>query len=519
MKHDKTKFTLLALALLLPAFLYHLGVVSVFLGVDEATRAMVSWEMILSGEYFTPSINGEYYFKKPPLYNWILIIFFKIFGYSEFVMRVPNILALILFGYVIFHFNKSKFSRNQAILLGLMIISCLRVIFWESYFAYIDILFSAIVYAMMMHIYKQFEKDSLVKLFLGAYVLTAFAYLLKGLPAIVFLGLSLLCLFLLKKSFKKLFSAAHFIGIGVFICILGSYYFLYQKTNGLDSIFTTLWNESLKRTASNSTILDTLKHIIVFPFEMSYHYLPWLLFIPFVFTEAGKKIFSDEPYFKYCLYLFLANIWVYWLSPNVYPKYILMLIPLVYTFSFKAYLLNEGTWKTYFYRILLFLIAALSLFSFVIPFVFKNLEIEHLIFISMGVAIGLGLLFYLALKNSDHVISLFIAALFLFRILHTDVFWIPRDHKFESFKEDADNIQKIIGEEKVYYLNWQPVQHANSFYLSHKTKKVIGIERQDPTRDKFYIVKDFKNLARPHKVYYEYRDVQKKKELKLVKFE
>ena len=39
---------------------------------DEAIRSLVALEMKLSGNLITPTLHGEYYYNKPPLYNWIL---------------------------------------------------------------------------------------------------------------------------------------------------------------------------------------------------------------------------------------------------------------------------------------------------------------------------------------------------------------------------------------------------------------------------------------------------------------
>ena len=96
-------FLLLAAILFLPAYLINLGMVQLIR--DEAIRALVSFEMIHSGDYITPTIGGIPYLKKPPLFNWILALFFGATGsYSEVVMRLPVILSIIGFAAVLFTF-------------------------------------------------------------------------------------------------------------------------------------------------------------------------------------------------------------------------------------------------------------------------------------------------------------------------------------------------------------------------------------------------------------------------------
>ncbi|MEL7375863.1 MAG: glycosyl transferase, partial [Bacteroidota bacterium] len=60
--------------LLLPALLWNLGIM-VFID-DEAIRALVAQEMIWSGDYLVPTMHGDPYLNKPPLWNWILTLSF-----------------------------------------------------------------------------------------------------------------------------------------------------------------------------------------------------------------------------------------------------------------------------------------------------------------------------------------------------------------------------------------------------------------------------------------------------------
>ncbi|NJK86185.1 MAG: hypothetical protein HC906_09635, partial [Bacteroidales bacterium] len=76
---------------------------------DEAIRALVGLEMLIKHDFFCPSIGGEAYLKKPPLFNWIIAGFFSITNnYSEFVIRLPMLFSLLSFGVVIFLFLRKK---------------------------------------------------------------------------------------------------------------------------------------------------------------------------------------------------------------------------------------------------------------------------------------------------------------------------------------------------------------------------------------------------------------------------
>ena len=56
--------------------------------MEEPRRALIALEMLYSGDYLTPTIMGELYFAKPPLFNWIIIVSAKLFGsFSEMAVR------------------------------------------------------------------------------------------------------------------------------------------------------------------------------------------------------------------------------------------------------------------------------------------------------------------------------------------------------------------------------------------------------------------------------------------------
>jgi 4-amino-4-deoxy-L-arabinose transferase-like glycosyltransferase len=50
---------------------------------DEGRYAEVAREMVTSGDYVTPRLNGLKYFEKPPLQYWASAIAFRIFEPDE----------------------------------------------------------------------------------------------------------------------------------------------------------------------------------------------------------------------------------------------------------------------------------------------------------------------------------------------------------------------------------------------------------------------------------------------------
>ena len=62
---------------------------------DEGRYAEIPREMVASGDYVTPRLNGVVYFEKPPLVYWTTAVCLKVFGSSEWSMRAtPALFAL-----------------------------------------------------------------------------------------------------------------------------------------------------------------------------------------------------------------------------------------------------------------------------------------------------------------------------------------------------------------------------------------------------------------------------------------
>ena len=100
--------TLIALCLIL--LFFNLGVRALW-DTDEGMHAATSKDMVLSGDWLTPQYNGEKFYDKPPLHNWLVAISFLIFGFNEFAARLPA--ALLGLGCVmVTYYGKADFRAS-----------------------------------------------------------------------------------------------------------------------------------------------------------------------------------------------------------------------------------------------------------------------------------------------------------------------------------------------------------------------------------------------------------------------
>ncbi|GAB3024437.1 ArnT family glycosyltransferase [Spirosoma pulveris] len=319
----------------------HLGLMPLDTG-DEARRALVSLEMMLSGDYLTPTLHGERYFNKPPLFNWLIIASYRLFGnYSSFALRFPMLVSLLLLGLVLFRFVRKEINPVVGGAAALMMLTNGRVLLYDSMLGLIEITFALVTYTAIMLVYHYDRKQSYWWLYLTTYALTAIAFLLKGLPPLAFQGLTLLGWFVYTRRIRLLFHPAHFAGIGLFVLITGAYYWAYFSRNAipLQDVAGVLFTESAKRTGLYFGWGATLLHLITFPFELTYHFAPFTLLAVLLLRRGIGKILAEDPFVAFNAVSFSSTVIIYWLSPQVYGRYLIGLMPMLFTVL--AYLYYE----------------------------------------------------------------------------------------------------------------------------------------------------------------------------------
>jgi 4-amino-4-deoxy-L-arabinose transferase-like glycosyltransferase len=71
---------------------------------DEGRYAEIAREMVVTGDWVTPRLNGIKYFEKPPLQYWLTAAAFRAFELDEWTARLPGALAgfltILIVGYV-----------------------------------------------------------------------------------------------------------------------------------------------------------------------------------------------------------------------------------------------------------------------------------------------------------------------------------------------------------------------------------------------------------------------------------
>lgn len=475
---SQKQFVVLIIILGLPAYLLNLGMLPII--GDEGIRNLVALEMKLSGNFIVPTLNGELYLNKPPLFNWLIYLSSEALGfYGEWPSRLLNLMFLFLFAITVYYWSSKYQSFVNPLLLTLMLLTSGRILFWDSMFGLIDICFSWIVFLNFMLLFHFGNQRKWISCFLISYLLCCIAFMLKGLPALVFQAISITATLIFFESFKKeMFSWKHIGSALIGMLPVIAYYGVYMNFVPLDQVFSVLMDQSMQRTATHHGIFKMILHFFSFPFEQIYHFLPWSLFIVFFFSRNFWQWIQSNPFVKFNLVILLSNLPVYWLSVEVYPRYLLMFIPLfnlIVVFLYNKWSLWNPKFTHLFYKLFFTLTAILTMVSIGLPFFPGSEKVANLIVIWIFSTLILTCLLIPIWKFRQQWMIWFALFVFGIRIVFNLTVLPVRAIAEKSYtcKMDARRIHEQYHQMNWYVFDSTEMHQISRFYMTNFHQRII----------------------------------------------
>ena len=480
MKEDKVRLLIFSTwGLLFISLFIHLGLQP--LRMEEPRRALVALEMDLQENWVVPTLYGEPYYNKPPVWNWMILSAAKISGsYSEFAIRFFAVLSLFLTGLLAYWMGKTYVSELFGHASALFLLMGVELYFVASQLGEIDLFYTLITFSQFCCIFHFYQKRNFFLLFLGSYTLAAVGLLTKGLPSLVFQGVSIFVFFLYQRDWKKLFSFPHIVGIASLILLVSGYLMYYQTFNAMDGFVDRIWTESRDRTLLVKGYEELVLHFFRFPLETLASILPASLLIPFIIRSDFTQKLKDNPYILFCGILFLANILIYWFSPGtrqryIYPLYPLIVSLLVYFTMEHGYELPQ-TGKVI--NILLgIVVVAVPLLSLAVPFVPELAPISYTwVLAGAGFVIG-ALLFYFFIRQPSlrwlSLVMVFVLVRIIYSLSVFPVRSLP-DGDTQKEKDYAIYLNRLAGGAPISMLEGVKLPYRMGFYLSREMDNVLG---------------------------------------------
>ncbi len=111
--NNKIKIPLILFSLAMALYVIGLGATAL-LDPDEPVYAQTAREMVETGSWLTPRLNGLLWFDKPPMYFWLSAVSFKIFSVGEFAARFPSSLMAALLIMLVYIWALGAFGEKIA---------------------------------------------------------------------------------------------------------------------------------------------------------------------------------------------------------------------------------------------------------------------------------------------------------------------------------------------------------------------------------------------------------------------
>lgn len=168
----------------------------------ESNYALTAKEMVVSGDWLSPQIYGQYWFDKPVFFYWLTALGFKIFGFTEFAARFfPSCFGLAGLGLLIWG-AKKLFDDKTAFYSGLVLLTSVEF-FLISKSVITDAILFFFFSAVLLFFYLGYSTPQ-KKYYYVMYAGAALATLTKGPIGFLLPGLIIFLFLAVTKSWQEL---------------------------------------------------------------------------------------------------------------------------------------------------------------------------------------------------------------------------------------------------------------------------------------------------------------------------
>ena len=160
---------------------------------DEGRYSEIPREMVATGDWAVPRLNGVLYFEKPPLHYWSVAVSFLLFGQSELAARVPVKISSVGLALLALLFARKRWGETAGWLAGLITASS-GLVFALARITIIDPPFSfalagaAFAFASFAERDAAGDRPGARRVLYGLHLSCAAAVMLKGLAGVVLPG-------------------------------------------------------------------------------------------------------------------------------------------------------------------------------------------------------------------------------------------------------------------------------------------------------------------------------------------
>ncbi|MFL6649503.1 MAG: glycosyltransferase family 39 protein, partial [Sulfurifustaceae bacterium] len=258
---------------------------------DEGRYAEIPREMLASGDFLTPRLNGVKYFEKPPLVYWLEAGAIKLFGVNEWALRIWPALFGLLGCLVVYYTARRLYDRRAALFsAGLLAISPLYDFMGGILTLDMPLtgFLTGALCAFLLGIRAPPGGERRALLY-GFYVCIALAVMTKGLVGLALPGMIIGAWMVLVGRWRVLREIHLVHGIVIFLAIAAPWHVLVARANP-EFLYFYFVHEHLQRYLT--TVHNRYEPAWFFVPVLLVGFYPWTVFLPYTLRDALRDLWA-----------------------------------------------------------------------------------------------------------------------------------------------------------------------------------------------------------------------------------
>ncbi len=310
---------------------------------DEGRYVGVAWEMMRSGDWLTPTLDGLPFFHKPPLFYWITGASMSVFGLNEWAARAAPLFGAWLGSFALYLFVQ-RWSGKRAAGLTTLALVVQPLLYLGGQYANLDMLVAGCITAtilLLAQVVLSLEHGvAFRRALLAAYAMAALGVLAKGLIGAVIPAVVLLVWLALLRRWRIMLTLLSVPGAMVFLLITAPWFIAMQLRfpDFLDYFFVV---QHFKRFAASG--FNNVQPFWFYPAVLMLASLPWLAGF-YHQVRAGRSAVMDPT--RLLMWVWLAVVVVFFSLPkSKLVGYVLPAVPPLVFLLVDGFLRAGGSGK------------------------------------------------------------------------------------------------------------------------------------------------------------------------------
>lgn len=278
---------------------------------DEGRYSEVAREMIVSGDYITPRLNGVAFLDKPILYYWLQASAIKLFGLREWALRFwPASMAVI--GCLITYLSGRLLFNRRTGLLAAIILATNPLYYGAAHYANLDLEVAVLISTTLLFALIALQATSYRQrtiFILLAYVFCGLAALTKGLIGLAFPTMIIGVWIMLLNRWHMLFKMRLLSGLCLFVAITVPWYLLAQQANPQFFHFFFVVQQ-FQRFLTQADFNNPTGVWFYVPIVLA-GFLPWTIFLVQALSQQIKEVWKNRQQHATELFLLLWLVIVF----------------------------------------------------------------------------------------------------------------------------------------------------------------------------------------------------------------